>query len=117
MSKNNIREEYPQQLPAPSGGPTWQEKMTVWYRNFTHRRTAAAYRDLSEAMKADNSFAVSWYANIAMAIYDDSKGAIPIEACNSAARTVMRRCFGVEHINPGERPAGVVLGTDDTGAL
>lgn len=77
----------------------WQKLInnlgTKW-RNFKVRGTGKAYRKLTKAMKDDPDYAHSWMCNIAMPIYDNSKGKLSLQECNEIADILMSHLFGIK---------------------
>ena len=60
---------------------------------------------IKKALEADDSYAYSWHANIAMAMYDEMPesatfwlpdGKEQHKICNRAATRFMKNCFGVD---------------------
>jgi dihydroorotate dehydrogenase len=83
---------------TPAGQPSglsviaWFGGLRTRLRNLRHRKTARAYRDLTNAMKRDPDFAHTWQCNIACPLMD--AGMNHAEA-NAAADRLMRHLFGV----------------------
>ena len=72
------------------------QDLRVHWDNWWNRKTARAYGHLSDAMKNDPSFALSWQANIAMPILDGSRGKLTHAEANEIADRLMKHLFGVE---------------------
>lgn len=68
----------------------------VRWHNFKVRGTGKAYRHLTQEMRNDPDYANSWLCNIAMPIYDGSKGKLTIEEANEIAKELMRHLFNVK---------------------
>ncbi len=59
--------------PNPVYKPPLRERLRVKWQNWRVRRTGQALRTLKKAMRDDPDYADSWYASIAMAVYDESR--------------------------------------------
>lgn len=70
--------------------------LRVHWSNWWNRKTVKAYRHLSEAMKNDPAYALSWQCNIAMPILDGANGKLTHTEANEIADRLMKHLFGVE---------------------
>ncbi len=82
--------------------PTWGDRVRVWWANWKNRRVAKAYKTLTQAMREDPSYAISWQSNIAMPIYDwaRSKGKnVTHQEANEIGDLLMNYLFGVPSVS------------------
>ena len=69
------------------------ELIRVAYQNWKVRKTSKAYGVLSKALQDDHDYWITWQANIAMTIHDNSKHLLPLEECNQLANSLMAHLF------------------------
>ncbi len=77
------------------------ERLRVWWHNFRNRKVARGYRDLSNAMKNDDSFAWAWHCNVVMTLHDNCHGALSHDECNHIGKLMMWQLFDVNVKEPG----------------
>lgn len=93
-------------LPKPVYRVPWRDRVRLFIQRVMTFRTARAVRDLSKALQEDNSFAITWHANIAMPIYDGAKGKLTPAEANAIADNLMQHLFQAK----AEYPPQVITG-------
>jgi hypothetical protein len=70
--------------------------LKIHWRNWKVRGTGKAYRALTQAMRDDPGYALSWQCNIAMPILDGAKGKLTRAEANAIADDLMSHLFAVK---------------------
>jgi hypothetical protein len=80
-------------LPKPVHRVPWRDRLRLFLQWIITTPTRRAVRHLSKVLQADNDYAITWHANIAMPIYDGAKGKLTPAEANEIADNLMRHLF------------------------